>query len=300
MKLRRALLVVVFLAAAAPARAQTLLRFPANDPKGVYFRLNLIIHVDHDPEDKPLEVECVNYNGQGFPWCYDQHEGTDFLLINGFGTMNAFDVEVVAAADGVVTKTVDGNYDRCHADGMSVSCDGHPMASNHVVLRHPDGIETFYHHLKKGSVKVTTGQQVACGDVLGYVGSSGMSAMPHLHFEVHDNTGAVLDPYAGPKSQPQSYWTEQQGPLGLPGERCQGDPVPGDTGVGHVDAGGAPDSSLTTVVDGPVVASGDGSSDDPPLARTSGCTTGNGRHRAAVPLLLVLLLFLCTARRRRS
>ena len=68
--------------------------------------------------------------------------------------MDKYDVEVVAAADGEVIDAVDGNYDRCHAEGRAVSCDGHPMRANIVSVRHADGIVSRYVHLKKGSVKV--------------------------------------------------------------------------------------------------------------------------------------------------
>jgi hypothetical protein len=287
---------VLVLATVSPARAQTLFRFPAQDPKGVHFRKDFIIHVDHDPVDKQLDVECVNYKGDGFPWCYDQHKGTDFLLINGFATMDAHDVEVVAAADGVVVEAVDGNYDRCHAEGMSVSCDGHPVVANRVALRHADGLKTSYVHLKKGSIKVAKGQQVSCGDVLGYVGSSGMSATPHLHFEVRDKNGAVLDPYAGPKSQPQSYWTQQQGSFIWPGDRCQGDPIQPDAGTPDA---GPPDAALdaTIIVSDGATLPGDG--DDHLAVRRSGCMMGTGTNSGLPPTLLFLLLF-AALRRYRS
>jgi Peptidase family M23 len=228
---------------ATGAEAQTRLRLPFDDPKGTLFMLQPIVHVDHDPVDKPLAVECVNYKGLAFPWCYDEHRGTDFLLKSSFGTMDANDVRVIAAADGVVTKTVDGNYDRCHGQlGLTVSCDGHPIKANRVELQHADGLTTSYLHLKKGSVKVTKGQSVACGALLGYVGSSGNSAMPHLHFELRSSSGAWLDPFAGAKSQPSSYWVQQAGAFSRPAPRCKGEPLPLldagiDAAVPAIDAG---------------------------------------------------------------
>jgi len=51
-----------------------------------------------------------------------------------------------------------------------------------VVLAHPDGSRTLYAHSSRLLVK--TGQHVAQGDLLGLVGSTGLSTGPHLHFEV--------------------------------------------------------------------------------------------------------------------
>ena len=230
----------------------TRFRFPAVDPDGVHFMKVPIVGVDHDPAVDPTGTTCVNYNGDGLPWCYDGHEGTDYLLMWGFSTMDQHDVQVVAAADGEVTQAEDGNYDRCHeTSGFVVTCDGHPMKANQVAVRHADGLLSRYAHLKKGSVKVKVGQKVRCGDLLGYVGSSGRSARPHLHFEVQDAAGKAVDPYAGIKSQATSYWVDQTPDAhGKPAARCQGagggDGGPGEPGepplgwgchVGNSDAG---------------------------------------------------------------
>ena len=122
---------------------------------------------------------------------------------------------VIAAADGIVVLARDGNYDRCHGDASSldVSCDGHPMIANAVILEHEEGYRTLYWHLMKDSVSVEEGQRVLRGTILGKVGSSGNSSMPHLHFELQTLTEEVIDPYAGPHSQEQSYWCDQDEPI---------------------------------------------------------------------------------------
>lgn len=53
---------------------------------------------------------------------------------------------------------------------------------NLVILRHPNGLETWHAHLSKTNVKV--GDYVKSGQVIGYVGNTGRSRGPHLHFEV--------------------------------------------------------------------------------------------------------------------
>lgn len=61
---------------------------------------------------------------------------------------------------------------------------------NLVIISHPNGTETLYAHQSK--IATSTGAQVAQGEVIGYVGSTGRSTGPHLHFEVHGarNPGA--------------------------------------------------------------------------------------------------------------
>ncbi len=53
---------------------------------------------------------------------------------------------------------------------------------NMVILQHPNGTKTLYAHMSR--LGTSTGKQVAQGSVIGYVGSTGRSTGPHLHFEV--------------------------------------------------------------------------------------------------------------------
>lgn len=62
---------------------------------------------------------------------------------------------------------------------------------NLVVIRHENGLETFYAHLSKRNVEV--GDWVNAGDVIGLGGSSGRSTGPHLHFETRYK-GFAFDP----------------------------------------------------------------------------------------------------------
>lgn len=55
----------------------------------------------------------------------------------------------------------------------------------HIVVDHGYGYETLYAHFDKFNVK--KGQKVKRGDVIGFVGNTGMSTAPHLHYEVHKN-----------------------------------------------------------------------------------------------------------------
>lgn len=73
---------------------------------------------------------------------------------------------------------------------------------NRVVIDHGYGYETFYAHLSKINVKI--GQKVNRGDVIGFVGSTGTSTAPHLHYEVSKN---------GTKVNPQNYYFQDLSPV---------------------------------------------------------------------------------------
>lgn len=93
------------------------------------------------------------------------HSGIDFAAEEG--------AEVYAVAGGIVTAA---DYD--------------VEKGNYVVLDHGGGLETEYQHMK--SLLVSAGQSVVQGQVLGYVGSTGNSTGPHLHFEARQD-GAPAD-----------------------------------------------------------------------------------------------------------
>lgn len=116
---------------------------------------------------------------------YDGHHGVDIGL-SSFRRMDE-GIEVLAAASGVVEYVVDGFEDRHTA---CVNYD-----ANMVGVRHASGHLLHYVHLRTNSVVVEPGQAVVAGDVLGQVGSSGCSDGPHLHFEISDPSGAVIDPF---------------------------------------------------------------------------------------------------------
>ena len=70
---------------------------------------------------------------------------------------------------------------------------------NLIVLEHPGNYHTYYAHLSNYNVELELGNEVRRGLEIGYVGSTGRSTGPHLHFELRKN-GIYVDPYA-PKTQ---------------------------------------------------------------------------------------------------
>jgi len=64
---------------------------------------------------------------------------------------------------------------------------------NTVIIQHSDNITTLYAHLSRFNAQVTHGSRVRQGDVIAYVGATGLATGPHLHYEFRRN-GVHLDP----------------------------------------------------------------------------------------------------------
>jgi murein DD-endopeptidase MepM/ murein hydrolase activator NlpD len=62
---------------------------------------------------------------------------------------------------------------------------------NHIVINHGFGFETLYGHMSKFAVRA--GKKVKRGEIIGYVGSTGLSTAPHVHYEVIKN-GEKINP----------------------------------------------------------------------------------------------------------
>jgi murein DD-endopeptidase MepM/ murein hydrolase activator NlpD len=158
---------------------------------GMYsFGKVLTWHVDHDPSLGLKDFMCGQVT-------YDEHLGTD-IGIADFYEMDE-GVPVLCAADGQVIEVHDGEFDR--------EWIFEPKLSNYVVLSHGSAYTTSYAHFRKNSVRVALNDNVSVGDTLGFIGSSGTTAFPHLHFEVFNN--GRWDPFQGPCKSDESLWIDQ-------------------------------------------------------------------------------------------
>ena len=95
------------------------------------------------------------------------HSGMDFTAPSG--------TEIYATGNGVIA------YVNSSKRGLG----------NHIIVNHGYGYSTIYAHLD--SFNVRSGQKVERGDVIGFVGSTGTSVAPHLHYEIKLN-GRNVDP----------------------------------------------------------------------------------------------------------
>ena len=122
----------------------------------------------------------------------DGHRGTDFALTNWVTYENG--VNVLAAAPGIVEATRDGMEDRPYSEDNAEKVGGRECG-NAVRIRHENGLQTLYCHLRQGSVAVRPGDVAERGTVLGKIGMSGKTNYPHVHLSVLDD-GTHLDPFA--------------------------------------------------------------------------------------------------------
>lgn len=126
------------------------------------------------PAIQPIKNEQLTRMASGYGYRNDPftkirkfHAGMDFTAKTG--------TPIYATGDGIVERADN------RASGYG----------NHIVLKHGFGYKTLYAHLSKYNVK--KGQRVKRGDIIGFVGSTGRSEAPHLHYEVHVN-GKPVNP----------------------------------------------------------------------------------------------------------
>ncbi|MGH2727817.1 MAG: M23 family metallopeptidase [Actinomycetota bacterium] len=122
----------------------------------------------------------------GYVWYHDDygaprytpyfhlHEGIDLFAVAG--------TPVIATVDGVISKIADGSI-----GGISIWLAG------------DDGITYYYGHLQGYAPGVVAGKRVRLGEIMGYVGDTGVAqgTYPHLHFEIHPGGGLPVSPKHG-------------------------------------------------------------------------------------------------------
>ena len=126
------------------------------------------------PSIQPINNEDLRRMASGYGWRTDpftktrrKHKGMDFSAPTG--------TPIYATSDGKVIR-VDGRA---------------PGYGKHIRIDHGFGYVTLYAHLSKYNVR--RGQEVKRGDVIGFVGNTGRSVAPHLHYEIRKD-GKHLNP----------------------------------------------------------------------------------------------------------
>ena len=102
-----------------------------------------------------------------------QHEGVDIIAKSG--------TPLFAANNGRISRQA---FDRVGS-----------LGGNAITLTATDGTYFYYAHLSTFADGIGVGSEVVAGQVIGYVGSTGSSSTPHLHFEYHPYGGAAVNPY---------------------------------------------------------------------------------------------------------
>lgn len=132
----------------------------------------IIVREDAKPKGIPLtgtDTEISSWFGlrpNPFGWGYEFHQGMDFVA--------AYGSPIYATAPGTVEKA-----------------EWEPGFGNHVIIKHAYGYETLYGHL--ADVSVEAGDRIDRYQVVGYLGNTGRSSGPHLHYSVF-RSGEAVDP----------------------------------------------------------------------------------------------------------
>ena len=126
------------------------------------------------PSIQPIKKEDLKRMASGYGWRIDpftkkrrMHKGMDFSAKRG--------TPIYATGDGIIKR----------ADNRSSGY------GRHIRIDHGFGYVSLYAHLDKYNVK--RGQRIKRGDVIGYVGNTGRSVAPHLHYEIFKD-GKKINP----------------------------------------------------------------------------------------------------------
>lgn len=186
------------------------LRWPLGPAPGIgvdWHAISGFVDLDTAYPNRVRDYTCSNRS-------YDtaagyNHRGVDLIAWPfAWDLMDASALDVLAAAPGQLIEKVDGMPDRsCNWDG--------PDLMNYVIVLHADGTIARYMHMKAGTVTTRPiGTQIAVGDFLGKVGSSGISKIPHLHFELRRNNSVNagnIEAFVGAcNTAPAAAWASQR------------------------------------------------------------------------------------------
>jgi murein DD-endopeptidase MepM/ murein hydrolase activator NlpD len=119
--------------------------------------------------------------------------GDTWMAPRGGGRLHQ-GVDIIAARGKLLYAVVSGTISKIYIDTPGA------LAGNGLRIAQDNGTYFTYLHLDTFAEGIEVGTKVVAGQVIGTVGSTGNSATPHLHFEVHPGGGAAVNPYPLVKS----------------------------------------------------------------------------------------------------
>ena len=131
----------------------------------------------------------------------------DFKYISSSFNLHRFHpiLNIIRAHDGVDYAAPSGTPVKASGDGRVSLAGTKGGYGNAIILEHGGGISTLYGHLSRFAKNLRAGTRVKQGEIIGYVGATGLATAPHLHYEyrvngVHKNPRTVSLPDAEPIS----------------------------------------------------------------------------------------------------
>ncbi len=112
-------------------------------------------------------------------------------MASGYGMRMHPILKIRKMHEGMDFKAKSGTPIYATGNGTVIRADRSSTFGNVVYIEHGYGYKTVYAHMKK--IATRKGKKVKRGDIIGYVGNTGRSVSPHLHYEVHKN-GRTVNP----------------------------------------------------------------------------------------------------------
>lgn len=123
-------------------------------------------------------IDWIKFGANGQLWSGDPGKNSNWF---GYGA------EILAVADAVVGSVNDAvPENKPNTEARAVPITLETIGGNYVILDLGNGRHAMYAHMQPGKIRVKVGDKVRRGDVLGFVGNSGNSDGPHLHFQLCD------------------------------------------------------------------------------------------------------------------
>jgi len=117
--------------------------------------------------------------------------GEDVRLTSGFGVRRHPFLQVPKMHTGVDWACAIGTPIMAAGSGVIEEAGRKGEYGNYIRIRHANGYKTAYGHMHRFAAGVSEGVKVRQGQIIGYVGTTGMSSGPHVHFEVLVNSSYV-------------------------------------------------------------------------------------------------------------
>ncbi len=142
-------------------------------------------------EDGDTMTDFYDATGQGAKRLLMKTPIDGARLSSGFGSRKHPILGYRRAHKGVDFAASRGTPIKAAGDGVVLRANRYGSFGNYMKIRHANGYETAYAHLNGFARGMRAGKRVRQGDIIAYVGTTGRSTGPHLHYEVHLNGTAV-------------------------------------------------------------------------------------------------------------
>ncbi len=197
-----------------PAGTHRRTLIPMRDANG-----NLVTGVFHVPERYAIDWVAVNAQAQ-----------REIGPVTANESYLAFGQEIIAVADGVISRTRDGMNEQTPPDNPPAGTQTQQTAAGNYIMEDIGGGHfAFYAHLQPGSLRVADGQHVTRGQVIALLGNTGNTSEPHVHFHVSDANDPLISegiPFVFDQFQTTGQVDGMDEETGLFNDYRQHDPMP--------------------------------------------------------------------------